>query len=242
MASYVERNLRPSEELVAQARVSWAAIIPVIIVDILLIIVLFVANSLVRNDTTLGQFDMEFLSASMTVYVVIICIISLVINLVRITSVELGVSDKKIIGKSGIVVRNSLDAYLEKIDNFSVTESFWGNVFGYATIQITTVSARLRFPYIKDAVAFKNVVMDCYEAREQKKLVDQARFIALATGTSENAFNNAVSAISQRSQTRPQSPFQDYDRPVQAGKVCSKCGFSNSLSAAFCEKCGGRLV
>ena len=99
------------------------------------------------------------------------------IKFYSLMNIELGVTNKKLIGKTGIIRHNSLDAYLEKIDNFSINETLGGKLFGYATIQICTTSAKLTFPGIKDAIAFKNIVMDCVDLREDAKMEMQAKYM-----------------------------------------------------------------
>lgn len=200
MGNYVERNLRPNEKLIAKAQISWVPVIPTVVYAILIIIIGAIAK-------VVG-------------WAILVALIMVVIKVVGIMSVELGVTDKKIIGKTGVIVANSLDTYLEKIDNFSINESLAGKIFGYATIQICTTSSKLRFANVKDAMAFKNLVMDCIDQKEANKLGLQAQMIN--NGAQRNVQMGAPNA------------------PV-SGNVCRNCGNSNKPESRFCERCGQPL-
>lgn len=160
MGNYVEKNLRPNERVVAKAQISWVPMIPAAITAF----IVFLIACLMK----IGGFG----------FLIMACIVG--IRALGIYSTELGVTDKKVIGKTGVILANSLDTYLEKIDNFSITETLGGKLFGYATLQICTTSARLRFNYVQDAMAFKNIVMDAIEAREVGKIAMQANLNAQA--------------------------------------------------------------
>jgi uncharacterized membrane protein YdbT with pleckstrin-like domain len=164
MARYVENNLRPSERLIAKATISTVPLVPTFLMSFLLVCIGAVISKLIEDDVPV-------------VIAFIVAIICVIIGIIKLKSTELGVTDKKIIGKTGVIVRQSLDAYLEKIDNFALDETFFGRLFGYSTIQICTTSARMRFGYIKDAMAFKHIVMDCIDAREKERLYTQAQYI-----------------------------------------------------------------
>ena len=160
MGNYVEKNLRPNEQIKAKAVISWVPLIPSGIIAFLLLVSACIARMPLAGVLIGGA------------------VVGL--RALSIYSTELGVTDKKVIGKTGVILANSLDTYLEKIDNFSITETLGGKIFGYATLQICTTSARLRFNYVKNAMQFKNIVMDAIEAREIEKIAMQADLNAQA--------------------------------------------------------------
>lgn len=100
---------------------------------------------------------------------ILVAVIYVVYKALSISAIELVVTEKKLVGKAGIIRSFSVDAYLEKIDYFAIRESFWGRLFNYATIEIGTTASKIRFPYIEYASYFKNTVMDC---ADRKKLND----------------------------------------------------------------------
>ena len=94
-----------------------------------------------------------------------------------ISAVELAVTEKKIVGKTGIIYSRSTDAFLDKIDYFAIRESLGGRLFNYATIEIGTTSSKVRFPYIEYASYFRNTVMDCIDRKKNYDMSVQARLI-----------------------------------------------------------------
>jgi uncharacterized membrane protein YdbT with pleckstrin-like domain len=155
MGNYVETNLRPNEHIIGKAEISWVPVVPAAVGAG----VIFIIGLIIKHG----------------VWGFLVAAVLLVSRVLAIYSTELGVTDKKIIGKTGVFVANSLDTYLGKIDNISISESFAGKLFGYATIQLCTTSARLRFNYVQDAMKFKNMVLDCIEAAETRKMATQAQ-------------------------------------------------------------------
>ncbi|MBO4292126.1 MAG: PH domain-containing protein [Lachnospiraceae bacterium] len=101
----------------------------------------------------------------------------IVYKALSISAVELAVTEKKIVGKTGIINSRSTDAFLEKIDYFAIKESLAGRLFNYATIEIGTTSSKVRFPYIEYASYFKNTVMDCIDRKKYNDMVTQAKLI-----------------------------------------------------------------
>ncbi|NLT08647.1 MAG: PH domain-containing protein [Ruminococcus sp.] len=220
--TYVERNMRRNEVLVKKARISWAPMIPTIL---FWIIAVGIAAAVGEEMILAGAVGCA--------------VLSVLIKAVIISSVELGVTNKKIIGKTGVVIAMSIDAYLEKIDNFSISESLGGKIFGYATIQISTTSQKLRFGYVKNAMDFKNTVMDTIDAREDERLRKQAEYIS---NMSAMAQHNGAPVQEQPApiqnvplQETTVNPFQ---AAAQNPAVCSVCGAYITNGAAFCRNCG----
>lgn len=92
----------------------------------------------------------------------------------------LAITNKKIFGKVGIVKKQELESPLNKIQNIKIERTFWGRVFGYGTINITTDSGIYSFKYIRKTNEFKNKIMAQIEISEYDKMDIQAKKIAEA--------------------------------------------------------------
>lgn len=69
---------------------------------------------------------------------------------------EFGVTDKRVLIKTGIVGRHTLETLLTKVENIGVEQSLWGRVFGYGTIYVTgTGSTKETFPGIDAPLEFR---------------------------------------------------------------------------------------
>ena len=71
-----------------------------------------------------------------------------------------------------------MDVYLEKIDNFVIDETLMGRIFKYSTITVGNASKTMAFPYMQNAVEFKNKVMDRYDARKTAFMKEEADLIS----------------------------------------------------------------
>ncbi len=202
MKGYVEKNLRKNEKVVAKCHVTWIAFVPIIVRALLIIALgwllayVFAETFIELQDLASG--DIEFwasetygmMSAIATIIVVTGHVVGIgfaIIPILKLINIELVVTDKKIIGKTGVIYSNAIDAYLEKIDNLAIDESLWGRIFKYSTITIGTASTMLKFPYMQNAVEFKNKVMDCYDARKTSLMTEQAVLIREQTAAAEQS-------------------------------------------------------
>ena len=215
MKGYVERNLRKSEKVVAKCHVTWTAFVPIVIRTILLIVAAWAIAELVveiildfrykgipeeGQISYFGSDEWGMISGAAYIFfaaVIVVSLISAAISIIKLVCIELVVTDKKIIGKTGVIYSNAIDAYLEKIDNFAIDESLWGRIFRYSTITIGTASITLRFPYMQNAAEFKNKVMDCYDARKTSLMTEQAMLIKAQEAAAKQAEPAALSDTSE---------------------------------------------
>lgn len=69
---------------------------------------------------------------------------------------EFVITNKRIIVKTGVFSRKTLEMNLNKIESVNVDQSIFGRMFGYGTITIIgTGGTRESFPNIADAVEFR---------------------------------------------------------------------------------------
>ena len=195
MKGYVEKNLRKNEQVVAKCHVTWTAFVPIILRTILFIVAGWALVELVveiicdfrytgiPEEGQISYFASEewgMISGAASIFWATVIVVSLIyaaVSIIKLVCIELVVTDKKIIGKTGVIYSNAIDAYLEKVDNFAIDESLLGRIFKYSTITIGTASTTLKFPYMQNAVEFKNKVMDSYDARKTSLMTEQAILI-----------------------------------------------------------------
>lgn len=56
--------------------------------------------------------------------------------IIAFVSAELAVTNKRIIGKKGVILRNTMEMRLKQIESISVSQPLIGRIFGYGTIKI----------------------------------------------------------------------------------------------------------
>lgn len=109
-------------------------------------------------------------------------------------SLELALTNKRVIGKIGLLSKNSLDFHLDKIDHVQIKSSFLGNLLKYYSLSIASVggagydTAKNRernkelFVGIKNAQDFKEMATSAIELHAEEARKAQAEEIARAMG------------------------------------------------------------
>ena len=104
-----------------------------------------------------------------------------IVSIIRLLGfIELGFTNKKVIGKVGIINTKRLDAPLNKVDNVSVSSGLFGKIFGYGTIVVSSTSSKFEFAYIKSPEVFRTKIMDQVEQFDQDRIKKQAQEMAQA--------------------------------------------------------------
>lgn len=150
MGKYISKNLGRDEQVVLQAKVHWACLIPSIILSFILIGIPSLLGKIIRMITT-----------------------------------ELGFTNKNFIGKTGLINTKVLNSPLNKINNISVENGFWGKIFGYGTVHVDTASGSYDFKYIARADNFRTNLLNAIEQYEQDKIKKQAQEMANAMKNSQ---------------------------------------------------------
>ena len=102
-------------------------------------------------------------------FVMIIVIIDIIWTCIKIKHTELCFTNEKIIGKTGVISTQSLDAPLSKINDIMIKKSLLGRILNYSTVVISTSSSKYHYEYVKDADEFKNKLTKQIELLDSKK-------------------------------------------------------------------------
>ncbi len=123
--SYVTKNLATGESLVYQTGVHWSILFwPVVIAVVL------AAGAVV----CLVQKDSDFLYAGAALLILGLAILTAAA--VKRNATEIAVTNRRVIIKTGVTSRRSLEIMLPKVESIGITEPFLGRVFGYGTVVI----------------------------------------------------------------------------------------------------------
>lgn len=101
-------------------------------------------------------------------------------DLIKYFTTILEITNKRVRGKTGLVKTNELDSPLTKINSVQVKQGFFGKVFNYGTIAITTASSVFEFDYVTNPNEFKTLLNNQIEAYDENKMEIQAQKIAKA--------------------------------------------------------------
>lgn len=147
----------------------------------------YVENNLGKNETIVKKADRNalfllatWLKGILLCWLLLIPTIKAIIATVQFNHVELAITNKRVVGKYGVVNTKALDAPLSKIQNVSVTQTFGGKIFNYSTVKINTAAGEYVFGAIKNADAFKGMLMAQIDQFEEDRLAQQANQMAQA--------------------------------------------------------------
>lgn len=191
MSQYVENNLGKGEQIVLKAKKSFWCLIPEI-VSCIVIIVLFVLLKNVLELDDQGKFEYAMTTGKLYVnplagkiwIPIFLCVIIIGIKLIKLWGMNLAVTNKRVVGKIGVLKIQTLDYHIEKVDNVSFKAGLWGNLFHYYTVVVQGGgdNAKIKFIGISNANQFKNAVNEAIEEHAEEARKQQAAEIARAMG------------------------------------------------------------
>lgn len=124
---------------------------------------------------------------------ILIGVVPFVRRLLLWLSINLALTNKRIVGKVGILRVNSLDFHLDKIDHVQIKASIFGNLFHYYTLRVVSVGGagfdngrtktdKDTFVGISNAQEFKDMATRAIEVHAEEARRAQAEEIARAMG------------------------------------------------------------
>jgi uncharacterized membrane protein YdbT with pleckstrin-like domain len=123
--SYVKKDLIPGEEVVYETGLHWSVLFWPVTLGVIV-----AAGGVV----CLLQKDTDFLYAGAALLVVALVIVA--VAMVKRTAVEMAVTNRRVIIKTGLASRRSLEIMLAKVESIGIEESAIGRMFGYGTLTI----------------------------------------------------------------------------------------------------------
>ena len=122
--SYVEKDLIPGETLAYKTGLHWIVIVPQTIFAILI--------------AATGVGALVFRPSLMPVGIAFfpIALLLLIFVIMRRNATEMAVTNRRVIIKTGLASRRSLEIMLAKVESIGIEESAMGRVFGYGTLTI----------------------------------------------------------------------------------------------------------
>lgn len=167
---YLEVTKMSIENDIAKAEINKAALIPSILTVLIIDTVIL--------SIGMGYYDFTFWLLEILVAMAVVLLIVVGFKLFVLFNTRLALTNKRIYGKTGIINTKSMDSPISKINSVSVEQGFWGKVFRYSTISVSTSSGTFKFAYIKNADEFKEKTMEQIDAYENEKLKNQAAALA----------------------------------------------------------------
>ena len=146
----------------------------------------YLETNLSKDEKIIESVEIHNIAIILWAIIGIVGIVSIVLPILaiyfilQIRSMELGFTNKRLIGKIGIIGSNRLDAPLNKVDNISVNQGIGGKMFGYGTIIVASTASKFNFQYVKNPEMFRNKLMEQIERFDEERIKKQAEEMAKA--------------------------------------------------------------
>jgi len=134
--TYVESNLVPGETVVYQTRLHWVVMLGHVLVGCLLlglpgVILLYYAST--QNGIEPATLHiMEGGGAAL-----LVCgVVAILMGMARRNATEMAVTNRRVVIKTGLASRRTMELMLNKVESIEVRETAFGRMLGYGTIVV----------------------------------------------------------------------------------------------------------
>jgi uncharacterized membrane protein YdbT with pleckstrin-like domain len=134
--SYVRSNLVPGETVIYETRLHWIVTLGHLIVGCLLLalpgaILLYYAH----NQSGIDSKELHLMEGGAAV-LLISGIIVILVGIVRRNATEMAVTNRRVVIKTGLASRKTIEMLLNKVESIEVSETTAGRILGYGTVVV----------------------------------------------------------------------------------------------------------
>lgn len=133
--SYVEKHLIPGESIQYQTKLHWIVMLGHMVIALLLTLV---AVAMPIIWASLGTNPKTHAIPGAVYFIVLVCLIVagglFFIGVLRRNATEMAVTSKRVIVKTGIAERRTVEILLSRIESVAVDEPALGRLLGYGTV------------------------------------------------------------------------------------------------------------
>ena len=132
--SYVESNLVPGEQVIYETRLHWIVMLPHLVVGILLLdlpailLLIYVVSRDKIERTTLHTIEAG------AAVLLISGAVTMLVGMVRRNATEMAVTNRRVVIKTGLASRKTIEMLLNKVESIEVSETAVGRTLGYGTV------------------------------------------------------------------------------------------------------------
>ncbi len=129
---YIEKNLVPGEKIVYKTGYHWIVMIGALIVSLVMdaggIFLIYYGVNQKTNSNSFNNYTIAGIA------VLVLSAIILLQGIIRKNSTEVAVTNKRVLIKTGLASRRSIEVLLTKVESIGVEESMSGRMLGYGTV------------------------------------------------------------------------------------------------------------
>jgi uncharacterized membrane protein YdbT with pleckstrin-like domain len=162
--SYVESNLVPGESVIYETRLHWIVMLGHVAVGCLLLVLpgalLFYYS---QSHSGIAASNLYLMEGG-AVALLLAGIIVILVGTVRRNATEMAVTNRRVVIKTGLASRKTIEMMLNKVESIEVSETAFGRMLGYGTIAVIGTGGTLEpFHNIARPLEFRSQVQQQVE-------------------------------------------------------------------------------
>ena len=148
---YVSRVLQPGETIVYSTKLHWCVYLWAI-----LLLAIAIALALIAWSTT-GNASLDLALNIAAAIFALLALSSAFRAFIRRATTELAVTDQRVIHKTGLIARHTLEMNRARVESVTVDQTLLGRIFGYGTVTVRGVGSAFEpIRNIGDPLTFRN--------------------------------------------------------------------------------------
>ena len=153
MTSYVAEVLQPDERMRYDGSLHWIIFLPGIVLFAFGVVGLLGLVTMARNAHSYWIYSAFVYGA------VVLGALHLISAWLRQWTTEIAVTDRRVIYKTGLVSRRTVEMNMDKVESVDVTQDIFGRIFNYGTVLIRGTGASLEpLATIATPLALRNAI------------------------------------------------------------------------------------
>ena len=147
---YVEQVLQPGETVIYETTLHWLVYLRSLVFFALAIVCLMLT----------GGLEPSWLDMALKIGAALLCVLGIVFALsalIQRATTELAVTDRRVIFKTGIFRRHTVEMNLSKVETVGVNQSILGRLLNYGTVIVRGTGGSFEpIPFIGEPLTFRN--------------------------------------------------------------------------------------
>jgi Bacterial PH domain len=162
--SYVDSNLVSGESVVYETRLHWVVMFGQLLLGLLVLVVPgIVLISYALESTGIDPGNVHLMQGGGAV-LIILGVVIIFLGMMRRNATEMAVTNRRVVIKTGLASRRTIEMLLNKVESIEVSETAFGRMLGFGTIVVIGTGGTLE-PFHKMAhpLEFRNHVQQQIE-------------------------------------------------------------------------------
>jgi hypothetical protein len=134
--SYIDSNLIPGETVIYRTRLHWIVMLWNVVIGCLLLALpgmLLLYHSLNQSRV---ESRMSHFTEGAGIALLIAGLVAILTGMVRRNATEMAVTTRRVVIKTGLTSRKTIEMLLNKVESIEVSETTFGRMLGYGTITV----------------------------------------------------------------------------------------------------------